>query len=101
MSARHRHSSTKPPTAVRRSLGGTRTLSMLRREAAEWLASILDISVPHSPGVAFRAALANGVLLCNALNKLKPGTITIQARHEAALSLSSSVDPCVYGCGML
>lgn len=78
-------STRKPPSAVRHSMENPKQLSALRLEAAEWLADTLELTIPHSPDAAFRAALADGTHLCQILNKLKPGTVN-QARSITDLS---------------
>jgi len=46
-----------------------------RLAAANFLQAVLGVSIPHDNDEAFRASLADGVVLCQLLNALQPGII--------------------------
>lgn len=46
-----------------------------RRTAALWIAEVCDCTVPYDTPRAFRAALRDGVLLCQVLNTVMPGAL--------------------------
>ena len=54
---------------------------MKRREAATWLESQTGASIPADYDCDFRAALADGVLLCKIANVLYPDSIKVCGQH--------------------
>lgn len=50
--------------------------ALKRRTASEWISQALGVAIPHESDQVFRAALADGVVLCRLMNWLRPGTIT-------------------------
>jgi hypothetical protein len=46
-----------------------------RQQAAEWVHAVTGANVPADTDAAFRASLADGVVLCKLLNWLRPNTI--------------------------
>lgn len=52
-----------------------RHTAALRRTAAEWVEAMTGVALPTASDHAFRGALRDGVLLCQLLNKLRPGLI--------------------------
>jgi hypothetical protein len=67
------------PRAVREKQTAAR-----RRVAAEWVESMTGVALPTASDHAFRGALRDGVLLCQLLNKLRPGLIS-RVRHAKRL----------------
>ncbi len=61
--------------ALRRSLSDAHQLPHFRRDAAAWIEEMLGVAVPAGSDEDFRAALADGVYLCQILNALKPRTV--------------------------
>ena len=60
---------------LRRSLSDAHQLPHFRRDAAAWIEEMLGVAVPAGSDDEFRAALADGVYLCQILNALKPRTV--------------------------
>lgn len=60
-----------------------------RRIAADWVESMTGVALPTATDHAFRGALRDGVLLCQLLNKLRPGLIS-------RVSQSHHLHICVY-----
>ena len=68
-------SSGRRAVALRRSLSDANQLPHFRRDAAAWIEEMLGVAVPCGSDAEFRAALADGVYLCQILNALKPRTV--------------------------
>ena len=75
----------RPPTDPRSSSDRRTSQSQKRRRsAAEWIESMTGTDVGSGSDSVFRAQLRNGVLLCQLMNKIRPGCIT----HVSILLLS-------------
>lgn len=55
-----------------------------RRAASAWVFSLTGAAVPSDSDRAFRAALADGVVLVQLLNALRPGTVPRVVERDAA-----------------
>ena len=71
---------------LRRSLSDAHQLPHFRRDAAAWIEEMLGVAVPAGSDDEFRAALADGVYLCQILNALKPRTVH-HVRHLLHLAV--------------
>ena len=70
-----RSSTGRRAVTLRRSLSDVHQLPHFRRDAAAWIEEMLGVTVPAGSDAEFRAALADGVYLCQILNALKPRTV--------------------------
>lgn len=78
-----RSSSGRRAVTLRRSLSDAHQLPHFRRDAAAWIEEMLGVAVPAGSDAEFRAALADGVYLCQILNALKPRTVhNVSSRSE-------------------
>ena len=55
---------------------------MKRREAANWLEAQTGASIPADYDCDFRAALADGVLLCKIVNVLCPDSVKVGDKNQ-------------------
>lgn len=53
-------------------------LALRRFQATEWLESIVgELSIPKQPSEKeFISCLRNGLILCNVINQIQPGSVT-------------------------